>query len=185
MKKSKGITLIALVITVVILIILAGVAVNLTVGENGIFSKAKYAREQYANEQAREETEIAKTTNEIDSYVSGSRAGNVEQFILWENPNDTTIAFAAQTITLLRGDYDYLEVVVRYHTLEPDFFIQKMYKGYSFALMTASGYSNLVAKRNIIFVDEQTLNISVGYFGSSTVNNLICVPEKIIGFKYK
>ena len=42
MNRQKGITLIALIITIVILIILAGVAINLTVGENGIFSKAKY-----------------------------------------------------------------------------------------------------------------------------------------------
>jgi len=73
MKREKGITLIALVITIVILIILAGVAINLTIGENGIFSKAKYASEQYANEQAKEETEIAKMPNEIDSHVEGNR----------------------------------------------------------------------------------------------------------------
>lgn len=44
--SAHGITLIALVITIVILIILAGVAINLTIGENGIFNKAEYAKEQ-------------------------------------------------------------------------------------------------------------------------------------------
>ena len=43
--KNKGITLIALVITIAVLIILAGVTINLTLGENGIFNKAKYAEE--------------------------------------------------------------------------------------------------------------------------------------------
>jgi len=75
MKTNKGITLIALVITIVVLIILAGVAISLSIGENGIFNKAKYATEQYANEQAKEETEIAKLTNQIDGYVSGNRNG--------------------------------------------------------------------------------------------------------------
>lgn len=48
-KHEKGITLVALAITIIVLVILAGVAINLTVGENGIFSKAKYAREEYLN----------------------------------------------------------------------------------------------------------------------------------------
>ena len=43
-EKDKGITLVALVITVVILIILATVAVNLTIGENGIITKAYEAK---------------------------------------------------------------------------------------------------------------------------------------------
>ena len=46
-KSSKGITLIALVITIVVLIILAGVAINLTLSQNGIFNKAKQARDDY------------------------------------------------------------------------------------------------------------------------------------------
>ena len=50
-NRQKGITLIALVITILVLIILAGVTINLTIGENGIFSKAKYAKEKYTNEE--------------------------------------------------------------------------------------------------------------------------------------
>lgn len=38
---SKGITLISLIVTVIILIILAGVTISLTIGENGIITKAK------------------------------------------------------------------------------------------------------------------------------------------------
>ena len=41
MKKQTGITLIALVITIIILIILAGVSINLVVGDNGIITTAK------------------------------------------------------------------------------------------------------------------------------------------------
>ena len=44
MKNQKGITLISLVITIVVLIILAGVAINMTLGENGIFTKAQEAK---------------------------------------------------------------------------------------------------------------------------------------------
>ncbi len=43
-KSNKGITLIALVVTIIVLIILAGVSISLVLGENGIISKAKVAR---------------------------------------------------------------------------------------------------------------------------------------------
>ena len=54
MKNNKAITLIALVITIVVLIILAGVAINLTLGENGVFRKATTAQQQYQIAAAKE-----------------------------------------------------------------------------------------------------------------------------------
>lgn len=76
MKNIKGITLIALVITIVVLIIIAGVAISLSIGENGIFNKAKYASQEYANEQAREEKEISVegTDSELINLVSNERS---------------------------------------------------------------------------------------------------------------
>ena len=41
MKKNKGITLVALVVTIVVLLILAGVSINAVVGDDGIIKKAK------------------------------------------------------------------------------------------------------------------------------------------------
>lgn len=66
MKKQRGITLIALVITILIIVILAGVTLNLTVGENGIFSKAKYAKEKYINEEYAEQEQL----NELYAYLA-------------------------------------------------------------------------------------------------------------------
>ena len=43
MKKNKGITLVALVVTIVVLLILAGVSINLVLGNIGIIAKAKDA----------------------------------------------------------------------------------------------------------------------------------------------
>ena len=42
-KFNQGITLVALVVTIVVLLILAGVSLNLVLGENGIISKAREA----------------------------------------------------------------------------------------------------------------------------------------------
>ena len=46
MRKNKGITLVALVVTIVVLLILAGVSINLVLGNNGIITKAKEAAEK-------------------------------------------------------------------------------------------------------------------------------------------
>mgnify|MGYP000643529647 CR=1 FL=1 len=47
-KKNKGITLVALVVTIVVLLILAGVSINLVLGDNGIITKAKEAQRKSA-----------------------------------------------------------------------------------------------------------------------------------------
>ena len=60
-------------ITIVVLIILAGVAINMTIGQNGILTKAKQAKEDYSNAQEKEEIEIARLTNEINSKIVNSR----------------------------------------------------------------------------------------------------------------
>ena len=44
MKNQKGITLIVLVITIIVMLVLAGVSINTIVGENGILSKAQSAK---------------------------------------------------------------------------------------------------------------------------------------------
>lgn len=55
---QRGITLIALIITIILMLILAGVMLNLTIGENGLFETAKYAVKKYELEEIREEVEI-------------------------------------------------------------------------------------------------------------------------------
>jgi len=60
MKKMNGITLIALVITIVVLIILAGVAINLSIGENGIFKRAEEAKQETLIAQYKEKIELVK-----------------------------------------------------------------------------------------------------------------------------
>ena len=65
LKQQKGITLVALVITIVVLIILAGVAISLTLGDNGIFTKAKSGAQNYQNAAAEEQAWV----NELDQHV--------------------------------------------------------------------------------------------------------------------
>ena len=57
-QENKAITLIALVITIIVLIILTGVAINLAFGQNGLVPKAKQASENYRIAKEKEELEI-------------------------------------------------------------------------------------------------------------------------------
>ena len=60
-KNSKGITLITLAVTIIVLIILAGVSINMLVGENGIIKKAQEAKENMELAQIQEQ----KSLNEL------------------------------------------------------------------------------------------------------------------------
>ncbi len=63
--NTHGITLIALVITIILLLILAGVVLNLTLGEHGILKKAQQAGEQYKISEILEKLELEK----VDLYA--------------------------------------------------------------------------------------------------------------------
>lgn len=72
MKNHKGVTLVALVVTIIVLIILAGVSINLVLGENGIVEKAKFAKEQTEQAKMNEEIVLNETTKYIEDIESGN-----------------------------------------------------------------------------------------------------------------
>ena len=59
MKRNKGITLIALVITIIVLLILAGVAIAMLSGENGILRKAAEAKTKTDKSEEEEQVRLA------------------------------------------------------------------------------------------------------------------------------
>lgn len=59
MKKQNGITLIALVITIIVLLILAAVSIAMLTGENGILTQAKNARTETTKAEAVEKINLA------------------------------------------------------------------------------------------------------------------------------
>ena len=65
-RKQRGITLIALVITIIVLVILAGVAINTLVGENGIITQAQRAKNETAQGQKEESGGLASLEQQID-----------------------------------------------------------------------------------------------------------------------
>ena len=70
-EKEKAITLIALIITIVILIILAGIAVATITGENGLFARAKQAKRDYSISSAKEKLQLAISDLMIEQTSKG------------------------------------------------------------------------------------------------------------------
>ena len=77
MRKNKGITLVALVVTIVVLLILAAVSINLVLGENGLIANAKEAREKSKNA-TDEESQLVNGTipDYIAEQVNGTAGGS-------------------------------------------------------------------------------------------------------------
>ncbi len=69
LKNKNGITLIALVVTIVVLLILAGVSISLILDNNGIIQKSKDAKKQYEQARTKEEQELDKISGWIDQQV--------------------------------------------------------------------------------------------------------------------
>ena len=73
--RENGITLIALVVTIVVLLILAGVSVNALFGNNGIIEKAKEAQNKMDKATENDQKEINELTNWLDNQVNGTTGG--------------------------------------------------------------------------------------------------------------
>ena len=69
-KKQNGITLIALVITIVVLLILAGVSVNAIIGDEGIVNKAKEAQTKMNEAQQNDRNSLNSLSNWLDEALN-------------------------------------------------------------------------------------------------------------------
>ena len=95
MKKNcsnqNGITLIALVVTIVVLLILAGVSVNALFGNSGIIEKAKEAQNKMDKATENDQKSIDELTNWINNQVNGTTSGEFD--------NAPTISFTVDGTT--------------------------------------------------------------------------------------
>ena len=72
MKNNKGITLVALVVTIVVLLILAGVSINLVLGDNGIITKAKEAQRKSAEASQNDLIGMNELAQQLEEQINGS-----------------------------------------------------------------------------------------------------------------
>ena len=78
--QENGITLIALVVTIVVLLILAAVSIGMLTGENGLITRAQDAAEETRGASVEEERDLWKANQALDEYTSASSGENVDRF---------------------------------------------------------------------------------------------------------
>ena len=76
-KGKNGITLIALVITIIVLLILAGITIATLTGDNGILTKAKQTKEQTQQAEKEEKNDVARIEDIINEYDTGIKVEQV------------------------------------------------------------------------------------------------------------
>ena len=86
LKNKKGITLIALVVTVVVLIILAGVSINAVIGDDGIIAKARENAKTTKETSKKEamnrlvlEYQLAKTDESLEDFLKAKVPGKIDK----------------------------------------------------------------------------------------------------------
>ena len=77
-KENRGITLITLAVTIVVILILAGVTLDVTLGENGILNKSKEAADRMNNLVKEDETELNELLNELNETMDSNWNSNIE-----------------------------------------------------------------------------------------------------------
>ena len=79
--QKNGITLIALVITIIVLLILAGVSISLLSGDNGVLKRAGEAKEKSNEADVEENLKIALMGLYTEYYTTDSNSGSFRDYI--------------------------------------------------------------------------------------------------------
>ena len=77
-KEKRGITLIALAVTIVVILILAGVTIDVTLGDKGILNKSKEATDRINNLVKEDEAELNELLNELNETMDSNWNNNIE-----------------------------------------------------------------------------------------------------------
>lgn len=108
-KTNKGITLVALVVTIIILLILAGVGIQ-ALTQTGLFGKAKLAKEKYATAEEQEKS----TLKEYESKIDGVRNNSFEESKIIKDFNIVTVQISSNRIKINLAENTSTENIIGY-----------------------------------------------------------------------
>ena len=126
-KKQKGITLVALVVTIVILLILVGITIMYTMGDNSIFKKAQEAKNKTEDAIKNEQEYMNSIDNMLNEYINGNETPiynkdkkvNTPQLLTGMTPikfDMPTDSKKGETVTTNANDKDWYEYGDTYET---------------------------------------------------------------------
>ena len=103
-RKENGVTLVALVITIIVLLILAGVTISMVLGDDGIITNAQTATKNFSQSSAAETVGVA-CAELSTKYLADKYDGNTAT-----TPAEVTAGtVATKATTLLAGDGEAVE----------------------------------------------------------------------------
>ena len=109
-KQEKGITLIALVVTIVVLLILAGVSISLVLNNNGVISKAKDAKNSTEKGQAQDEVNLAINYLQIEDATSTRHREDKRKILedeLRKISSDSSVSISGLGYKITHKKYDF------------------------------------------------------------------------------
>lgn len=116
-KQEKGITLIALVVTIVVLLILAGVSINAIFNDNGIIKRAQEAQNKMNEAQQKDLNSMNELNNWLENQVSKKTTGGNTIPTEPETTTGPTVTINGSTVTLTKSNvYQYLGKKVTNYT---------------------------------------------------------------------
>ena len=169
-ERNKGITLIALVVTIIVLLILAGVSINMLTGQNGILNRAGEAKEETEKATKVEQRKIAqaealmntgKTTYKGITLPEGFAPTKIEgedsiddglvitdgygnEFVWIEVPRTTTVFPTAGVNITSFTDEEYTKIETDLHTYTTDYRNGTSYNDVYYADSTEGWFTDAV-----------------------------------------
>ena len=122
LRKKQGITLIALVVTIVVLLILAAVSIGMLTGENGVITQAQRAKEETVIADEKEILRLSYTTCKQDNMINDMAEEIVTdeqlQIELNNNKRNTTVTLVGEDLEVIFTDTNHKYVIYQNGTIE-------------------------------------------------------------------
>ena len=147
-QEERGITLIALIVTIIIMLILAGISIKLAIDNNGVIENAKEAKNQYEQSQTEEDSKLSDLSSIMKNKLDANRGNNSNS---GEEESTVTVSgFEAPDYVELDNKYSFSVTTKKSNPQEKLKFTYKFYTGTSQPLDT----SNLKYCEDIDIIDE-------------------------------
>ena len=123
-RKAYGITLISLVITIIVLLILAGVSIAMLTGNNGILNQAKLAKENTEVAAEKEKADLENTNRyineQIEKITPGDRVTTTKKNNYTDNNGEKATIPAGFTVSKIEEEQDIATGLVIYDIPESE-----------------------------------------------------------------
>ena len=90
-QSNKGITLIALVVTIVVLLILAGITITAAIGDNGLINKAKIAAEKTNQTVQNDITAMEEYNQQLQDLIEEMERSSIEELMTTSSTKNETV----------------------------------------------------------------------------------------------